>query len=556
MKETYIKLCYILHSENAQSVYNLYQYLIRCNISKPFMWSVGQDNRNRTQYANHLNDYGLSLADKDFYLLSEHSDKITEYKKFISNIFVYVFGKKHTHDIDSVVEIETIFAKYTPDEWDKQNSDKNYVKITAKTLTDIGLDWEKFSNILGYSSTPSHIILNNRMYFEKVFSFLNKNWNTEKMRAYWVYNLVMSFSEYNKNLKKMCFEFFGRYLDGRKMDIPKKRDAVDTVCVYMNTCVSTEYLNKQSNSKAIKSIEDMSNLIRIHFSKRLSNNTWLTEKTKMNALKKLKSMRFHIGSKMGFIEDTDAEFCSNDSYKNRMIFSSWENKKMVQLSSRKYDINIWNRFETGNVFDVNAFYNSTNNEMILPCGILQHPFVDTTKGIEYSLGMLGTTIGHELTHGLDDDGCKYDHSGNYINWWTPRDMENYKKKQNLLIDVYKRVVSVDGYGSIDHRLSLGENMADIGGLVICEDVLESIYNKNGLSVSEKERAFKVFYKFYANSWRDKMTRETKDQQMNTNEHLHSKYRCNGSLMNSIKFREYYGLVDGDNMFNKNIVNVW
>jgi len=556
MKESYTKLCYILCPENKLDVYNLYGFFIRNDISMPFSWCVSQDSRNRFRYENHLYDSGLSLPDKDYYLLNKHAEKIVEYKKFISNMFVHVFGKNHVYDIDSILEVESIFAKYTPTDGEKQNSEKNYVKVTSNTLATIGLDWERFSRVVGYSSAPSHIILNTRNYFERVFSFINNNWTTDKMRSYWVFKMLLSFSDYNKDMRKIRFDFFGRYLNGIKNEVSKKTVAVDTVCQYMNTYISNEYLNQLCNPEIVKRVEDMSILVRTQFLKRLENNDWLTEKTKTRALKKLKSMKFYIGSKRGFIEDPDVEFKPNDMYANMLIFVSWEITQMVQMSSRKYDTSIWNRFEMGNVYDVNAYYIPNNNEMVLPCGILQPPFVDDTEGIEYALALLGTTVGHELTHGLDDDGCKYDYNGDYVNWWSPTDMKNYKIRQNDLVKVYKKMVVADGYEDIDHRLSLGENIADIGGLVICEDVLNSIYRKRGMSEEERKRSFKTFYRFYAHSWRSKMTREYKQIAMKTDEHMYSKYRCDGSLMNSHNFRECYGLKIGDKMFNKNIVDIW
>lgn len=556
MKESYIKLCYILSPANKLDVYNLYGFFIRNNISMPFSWCVSQDSRSRFRHMNHLYDAGIYLPDKDYYIMDKHSEKIVEYKKFISNMFVHVFGKNHVYDIDSILEVESMFAKYTPTDGEKQNSDKNYIKVTSNTLSTIGLDWERFSSVVGYSSTPSHIILNTRNYFEQIFSFTNKNWNTVKMCSYWVFKLLISFSGYNKELRKMTFDFFGRYLNGIKMDVPKKQVAVDTVCEYMNTYISNEYLNKRCNPKIVKRVEDMSSLVRTHFVKRIENNDWLTGKTKMCALKKLKSMKFHIGSKQGFIEDPEVEFQPNDMYANMLIFVSWQIKKMVQMSSRKYDATIWNRFALGNVYDVNAYYIPNNNEMVLPCGILQPPFVDDTEGIEYALALLGTTVGHELTHGLDDEGCKYDHNGDYVNWWSQTDMDQYKNRQNELVNVYKKMVVADGYVDLDHRLSLGENIADIGGLVICEDVLNSIYRKRGMSEEEMKRSFKIFYRFYAHSWRSKMTRKSKHIMMKTDEHMYSKYRCDGSLMNSHNFRECYGLKMGDKMFNKKIVDIW
>ena len=300
----------------------------------------------------------------------------------------------------------------------------------------------------------------------------------------------------------------------------------------------------------------MSEAIRKHIKKRKKNNNRLTDKTKQIAIQKLDHMKFFIGKKKGFIEDPDVDFTNNDCYTNYLLYMKWEESKMVEMLNKAYNVNIWNRFESGNIFTVNAYYNPLNNEMTLPCGILQKPFVDISQGIEYTLGFLGVTIAHELTHSLDDDGCKYDYKGNYINWWSKKDMENYKKKQMILMRIYGKIVEDDGFKDINQKLSLGENIADVGGLDICEDLLVEYYKNRKYTKSKIYDSLKKFFKFYSFEWRDKMTHKFKHTTMKTDEHLFSKYRCNGTLANSKMFKEVYDIGKGDGMYIQNNVKIW
>ena len=553
MKEKYNKLCYILSSSD--NINDLYEFCIFNGVSMPFSWDISQDNRKRYSYAFYLNDSGIYLPNKDYYLLPKYKKTIYKYNFFLKNLFKIVFGDKNPYNIDSIIEIETYISRIIPSEWEKQNSDKNYNKISHKEISQMGLNWNDFSNLFGFKTPPEKIILNNKKYFNNLFSYMNKNWNKDYMRTYWIYNLLMSFSSYNKNIRNLCFNFFGKIIDGRNSPVPEDEKANLTVCQYMNTYISQQYLQQNCKKENISYIEKLSEMIRINFKKRLINNTWLSKKTKEKAVLKLKNMKFYIGKKEGFIEDPDENFDSNDAYKNHLIFLKWEIKTLVELYFKKYNPSLWDRFEGGDVFSVNAYYNPINNETIIPCGILQKPFVNKEEGIEYALGFLGSTIGHEITHGFDDDGCKYDDRGNFINWWSKDDVINYKKKQLTIMSLYKNIIQADGY-NIDIRLSLGENIADIGGLMISEGILEDIYEKNGIDDNEKNKRFKKFYKYYVNELREKSTPQSMYIQMKTNEHLISKYRCNGALMNSTRFQKTYDIKKDDKMFNKNITEIW
>ena len=550
IKNEYNHLCSIL---GCNDIMKLYIFFTFKNISLPFVWSVDQDSRNVSHYENHLYDNGLTLIDKDYYILNEHNDKLNEYKKYIKNMFDYIFGKNHKFDINSIIDVEKEFAKYTPDEWERQNSDKNYNKVSSDELTEMGFNWKTYSHEIGFKKTPNFIILNNKRYFERMFNFINKNWNTDKMRSYWIFKLIKSFSGLENKLKEMSFNFFDYYLHDQKSQISDKNAAMKIVTESMNTYISNKFLKENCDKKNRDYIERLSQEILVTFKNRINKNNWLSNKTKDYAIKKINNTRIFVGHKDRFLKDSNIQYTKEDIYLNLIGNINCEIKDMIYLYSIKYDKFSWNRYETGNVYDVNAFYNPLNNEIILPCGILRYPFVQTKYNFEYVLAFLGTTIAHELIHGFDDDGSKYDMNGNYVTWWSKKDKEKYLQKQNSIIKLYNKILKKDGY-DIDSKLSLGENLADNGGLSICEDLLtEKIKNKK-----EKERDYiiKNFYKYYCYQWKDKMKKQAKLEQMKTDEHLFSKFRCNGTLMNSELFIKTFDINKEDNMFNEKPTYIW
>lgn len=549
IKNEYEHLCNILDSNDITELYKFFTFK---NIELPFEWHVQQDSRNVSNYTNYIYDNGLTLIDKKYYTEYKNKEKIEQYKLFLNNIFEYIFGKNHRFDVDSIINVEKEFAKNTPDEWERQNSDMNYYKLNINELKKIGFNWERYSNSIGFKNTPDFVILNNRKYFEHMFNYVNKNWDTPVMRTYWIFKLLLSFSTLESELKKMNFNFFDSYLHDQKIQTPIKKSAMYFVSNCMNTYISKKFLQENCNKKSKYNIEKLSREIISTFKTRINKNTWLSKKTKEHAIEKINNVKVFVGYKNEFLKDPNIEFRKDDIYFNIIENTKFEINTMISCYYKKYDKNIWDRYETGNVYDVNAFYNPLNNEIILPCGILRYPFI-VNNNFEYTLAFLGCTIGHELTHGFDDDGSKYDKKGNYINWWNKLDKEKYNEKQKSIMNLYNRILKDDNY-NINSKLSLGENLADNGGLIICEDLLlEKIKFKND---KEKSNILKRFYKFYCHQWKDKMKRKAKIEQMNTDEHLFSKYRCNGSLMNSELFSNTYDIKKGDMMYNDKYTNIW
>ena len=325
----------------------------------------------------------------------------------------------------------------------------------------------------------------------------------------------------------------------------------------MNIYLNQLYLKNYKNEKEINYCINLAEKIKAVFLQKLNNNTWLEKKTIEKAILKLSKIKFVIGYKEKWKEEKNYNkliFLPNDKYSNYKSYIKISLSTINEELEKTNDNNIW--INNGiNLYDVNAFYNGMNNELIIPNAILQPPFLDLKKPFEYNLAFIGSTLGHELIHAFDDEGCKLDELGNFNNWWSISDKKEYEKKQKEIITKYEKIAKLDNI-NLDGKLSLGENIADIYGVLICEEVLENKLIQENIIGKKQEYYFKEFYKYYSSSWKNKTNNKSLRDRILNDVHSLSKYRVNAVLQNSKRFQSIYALTEGDNMFNNKFIEIW
>ena len=318
----------------------------------------------------------------------------------------------------------------------------------------------------------------------------------------------------------------------------------------MHSTMSKKYVEVYKNSKEIKFATELTEKIIHAFRKRLVENTWMEPNTKKMALLKLDKMITAIGYRDKYPEDPDCEFLENDDFGNNLKYLSWLLQKFRKEVNRKIiDNQYWLKTEEMNVYDVNAYYNNVENEIILPNALLQKPFVDLEKGFVYNLSRIGFATAHEMIHAFDVQGSLFDEKGGLNYWWSPRDVEKYKDIQDNVIEQYEKLASKDGV-QLDGEMTLNENIADISGLAIIEDVLKGELDKNGIKDEKQKAYFKELYRNYASQWRTVETPSKEKFLIEFDPHSLAKYRVNCVLMRSNMFKYLYGLKENDKMYNE------
>jgi predicted metalloendopeptidase len=288
--------------------------------------------------------------------------------------------------------------------------------------------------------------------------------------------------------------------------------------------------------------------------RKIERNKWLSPKTKKYALLKLKHIRVDMAHPPYLVPDPDIEYKANDAWGNICACNEWRLKLLIETEGKHYvDLPIvdWsiNFSLTGNqAYIVNAFYDPTKNNIYLPLAYLQKPFLDgDERGIEYNLAYIGYTIGHELSHSLDDLGSMYDYKGNLFNWWTPHDRKVFDSKVKDVVRQYETFAARDGI-KMDGSLSVGENLADISGLAIIEEYLRDYQVNNDSIVPIKKLSFETLFMYIAYQWRSYVSKDSIDIELKINPHPLDKYRANCPLSRLRLFKSIYNIKKGDGMY--------
>jgi predicted metalloendopeptidase len=295
----------------------------------------------------------------------------------------------------------------------------------------------------------------------------------------------------------------------------------------------------------------------------IKRNNWMQTKTKEKALEKLNKFKLTVGSPELLREDPLLDYKEDDPWGNLVKMAQWRHLEAIKLYGKQViDIPVidWAtippKFVGTQAYVVNAAYTPTENGIYIPLGYIQKPFVDLDeRGLEYNLSRIGFTIAHEMSHALDDWGSKYDEFGKLNDWWTEKDKKEFKKIQKDVIKQYEVFAKYDGI-DFDAEPSIGEDLADISGLAICQEYLRDFQLKNQDILPIQSLSFEAFFVFFAIQSRQKISKKAILAQLKTNPHPLDKYRCNVPLSRTNVFRAIYNVKKGNKMWWHSTNSVW
>ena len=539
-----------------------------CN-GAPFVWSMNPDEKNTKIYRSSVMSHQFELVDLSVYYDDgteiEYKNKYrSNYKNFIKEIFDILLGPNDYNPQD-VFDIEVeLFNAFGCTDIVVKDPDAFYNKVyTNESLTKYDFDWAEFSKELGFKRTPEFFITGNLAYLKCASNILLKNWNTPKWKTYWLYILFKRLVRITRGWEDVIFKFKGDFERGQEQI--NKSDAVSAslyMSVPFNTFLTNEYVKKYENPQAMQYVKILCDDLKIVFKRILSRNTWLQPSTKKYALKKLDHFQFVYGKPEGLREDPDLNY-GTLLYDNMQKINDWRHKKFIELEGKPLiDIPLmdWTMYPVKMIgtqaYIVNASYTPAKNSIYINLGYIQKPFVDLDeRGIEYNLAHIGDTIAHELSHAFDDTGSKYGWDGNLYDWWTPADKRKYKAIQDDVIREYEEFAARDGI-KYDASIGIGESLADISALAICDEYLRDFQDKNEDLVPIRYLSYEGFYTYFAFQQRQKVGKKALRAQLKTNPHPLDKYRCNVPLSRSEIFRAMFDVKKGDGMWWHNTNTVW
>ena len=530
-------------------VNNLHTFLgwcIKNGVIAPIDFGLINDVKKPDRYIAAIGENGFAFNSKEVYLSNkkEYVNVRTVYKKLIQDAFDLFFGQNHCFDASDAFEVEMSLAKHMHSLEDSVSPIKTYNKVYSPYVKQYCLlDFELLLKEINMENVKYVNIINPK-YVSHAMKVMKKEWTSKKWHSYWIFKLLVYFSRFHSKLHEH-FSGFIMLTSGELKPEDIEETSVQRICEIMHSTMSKKYVEIYKNPKEIVFAENLTNKIMEAFRYRLENNQWMKESTKKKALLKLDKMITAIGYRDKYPKDPDCDFLPNDDFGNHLKYLTWLLKKFrKEVNHKIIDNQYWLKTEEMNVYDVNAYYNNVENEIILPNALLQKPFVDLEKGFIYNLARIGFAIAHEMIHAFDVHGSLFDEKGGLNYWWSKEDIEKYKKIQKEVIEQYEKTALKDGV-KLNGDLTLSENIADISGFHIIEDVLKK--ETMHLNEEEKNRQFKQLYENYALQWRTIETSSKEKYLLEIDNHSLSKYRVNCVLMRSNIFKNVFGVQPGDAM---------
>jgi putative endopeptidase len=523
-------------------------YLHRIGVSAPWGIGVDQDTKNSKKYALHLYQSGLGLPDRDYYLKDgpEFMRVRTAYVKHLKKIFklLQYSTKEATAKTNTVLKIETLLAKASMDKVDLRNPDKTYHK---KTLFELAkhtptINWITYLKEVGVPRVPYVITMQPE--FLKTVAKLFEIVPLQDWKTYLEWHLADDASSFLTDAFTKENFAFAQVLTGVKTMRPLWRRILSVVNGLLGEPLGKIYVAKHfDHAKKHKMDELVGDLFAV-YKERIKKLDWMSTATKEKALAKLRLMNRKIGYPRKWKSYRGLVIKSTDYFGNVLRATEFERKREFKKLTRKsIDHEEWFMYPQ----TVNAYFHPNMNEIVFPAAILQPPFFNFEADDAFNYGGIGAVIGHEITHGFDDQGAKFDGQGNLKTWWLPRDKKRFERKGRVLVDQYSKFKVVGGV-AVNGKLTLGENIADLGGLVIGFEAYQKHLKKTGRKIVAGLTPEQRFFLGFAQAERELNRPEAIKTRTLTDPHSPPEYRINGPLAHFTPFYEAYGVKAGDKLY--------
>ena len=512
-----------------------------------FGFSIQPDRKNVNVYIPSLSQGGTSLPDRDYYLKNDaRSTTIRNaYQQHLVNMFQLTgenaaIAQAHAA---AVLRIETALAKAQMSRVEMRDPYKTYNKFGVKefSATTPSVDWNHMFSNLQLNGADS-VVVNNPSFFKTVDILLTAL-PLEDWKTYVKWHVLNSASSFlSSSFTKENFAF-SKVLTGQKEQTPRWQTVSGLVDAQLGDLVGQLYVQRYFKPAAKQRMQDLVNNLQQTFAGRIRNLDWMSDETKTKALEKLNAFTKKIAYPDTWRDYKEITINRNDYLGNARRISQWMYNDMITRYGKPVDKTRWGMTPP----TINAYYNPSNKEIVFPAGILQSPFFDFGADDAVNYGGIGAVIGHEMTHGFDDQGSQFAADGNLKNWWTKEDAEKFKQRTTRVVNQYNGFTVLDTI-HVNGRLTLGENLADLGGLNIAYEAFTHTKQfKEGKSIDGFTPTQRFFLN-WAQVWRSNTLPETAAQLIMTDPHSPGEYRANGPLVNIDAWYTAFNIQPGDKMY--------
>lgn len=517
-------------------------------LSELFGMAIGPDDKNVTKLIPQFYQGGIGLPDRDYYFKTDaNTAEIREaYKKYQVSLLKLtgVDEATATKDAADIYKLEEALAKASMTRVDMRDPYKLYNKfsIDGATKSIPGIDWKTLFSDLKIGSQDSLIVATPE-FFKEVGRQL-KATPVDVWKKYLKFHIVNDMTPYlSSNFDELHFDFYGKTVSGQKAQKPRWKRVLGVVDGALGDLVGKMYVDKHFKPEAKERMLDLVKNLQETYAERIKRLDWMSDSTKQKALAKLNTFMKKIGYPDKWRDYSKLEIVDNDLVKNILATSAFEYDYTIAKLGRPVDRTEWQMTPP----TVNAYYNPAFNEIVFPAGILQFPFFDQNADDAINYGGIGGVIGHEMTHGFDDQGRQYAADGNLQDWWGPLDAKNFNQKADVVVKQYDAFTILDSI-HVNGKLTLGENLADLGGIAIAYEAFKKTKQGKGNEKIDGFTPDQRFFLSWAQVWRAKSTDKEAQARIMTDPHSPSEARCNGPLSNMPEFYAAFGIKPGDKMY--------
>ena len=511
-----------------------------------FGFYAGQDDKISSKIAIMIYQGGLSLPDRSFYFDND-ARAVSIRQKFVShleNMFVIMGynSEKAKTAAQGLMKLETAIAKTSRKREDTRDPWMNYNKLSFKQLTESApnIDWKIFMSGVGLNNVDS-VIIGQPDFLKSLNGYL-RSYPLGDWKDYLKYHLLRNLSGYMDDKTYMeFFNFYSATLRGVKEPKPRWKRVVQQSDGSLGELIGQVYIDEYLPKGTKEKLIEIGNVIKIIFAERINALDWMSSTTKEKALNKLSSVIMKVGYPDKWKDLSAMQIDRSSFVKNVMNANKWKVNYMISKYGKPVDRTEWGMEPQ----TYNAYYNPSNNEICIPgCNIIVPGYEGKMADDALLYSIIGATFGHEITHGFDDQGSKYNALGNLQNWWSSDDSIKFYSKTKMIVKQFNKYIAVDSL-HINGELTQGENIADLGGTIMAYEAFKRTDQfKNNIIIAGLNPAQR-FFLGYALAWMVNERPETVASQVKSNEHSPAKFRVNGPLSNIPEFYQAFGVKQGD-----------
>lgn len=516
----------------------------------PGLWGLFVDNDpgNPERYIVFIEQGGISLPDESYYRLEEFADIRTAFREHLTRVFDLVDLADSATRAGRVLDFETLIARH---HWDNVLCRDAEATYNLQTIEDVSgtlgsLSFEQWSKSTGIPVTALAEVVVRQPSFLESLSELWASQSLETLRDWMMWRVVMTFSPYlTKAMVQAHFDFFGRTLSGTPRIRARWKRAVSFVESVMGEAVGKLYVDKHFPPEAKGQMDEIVAMLLAAYGASIADLPWMGNETKNRALEKLDTFNPKIGYPTKWRDYSSLTVTSDSLWTNVVAGNEFDFQREIKKIGRPLDRDEW--FMTPQT--VNAYYNPGFNEIVFPAAILQYPFFDPERDAASNYGAIGAVIGHEIGHGFDDQGSRFDGHGRLHNWWTDADREAFDARAKNLISQFSGLSPKDlPDHAVNGELTLGENIGDLGGLAIAWKAYQMSLNQEQAPVVDGLSAAQRFFLSWAQSWKLIARPEEALRLLHIDPHSPPEFRCNQIARNLNAFYDAFGVTSNHELW--------